>query len=254
MNRLLFFRNEIMDELQLICTHQSVPKDILVVVHDQLPLVQSCLISVYVWDNGSLPPTADFLREEAETGRICLARSEENQGFIIPNNRLLKLGSNPYVVLLNSDTEVREGWDRALTGYLEEHPNVAQVGFMGAKLQADGRGGIPGFGTDVHFIPGWCFCSRRNQIESVGLFDEEHLKFAYGEDSDLSLRLQEAGYSIYALHVDLVTHHGNGTIGAVFRELGEYVRGTFQQNHEYIRSRWTKFLSQNSVGLQPEGF
>ena len=97
-----------------------------------------------------------------------------------------------------------------------------------------------GFGSEYDYICGWCMCFERSIYNEFGLFDDENLSFAYGEDADFSLRLKEAGKEIYALHLDLVKHFGNKTINAVSKELD--VKTSFDANHKYLKSRWAEFL------------
>ena len=228
--------------------------DILMVVKDQFPYVKHCIESIrkntpryhlHVWDNGSEEITAGYLRMLAEQAswpqQMTLYRKEENTGFIIPNNRLIEMGDLEYVVLLNSDCYMREGWDRALTGWLEHSPHTAQVGYMGGYLDHSGRGVRGGQGDSVDYICGCCFCIRRSTYEEIGLFDEDHLEFAYCEDADLSMRLREAGKKIYALHLPLVEHYGNKTAIPVIKE-NHQISGIIAKNHTYLQQRWKKFL------------
>jgi len=239
------------EELQCASEAIHYTKDILIIVHDQLDFVKICIDSIqrntqnyniFLWDNGSYPPTADYLKELADThGNIFLHREEENIGFIEPNNRLAEMTASPYIVLLNSDTKVYSGWDLAMTGWLQKHPEVAQVGYHGGWLNSQGKGVRFGFGGDVQYICGYCFCIPRATYEEFGLFDETNLEFAYFEDSDYSLRLQEAGKKIYALNVRLVHHFENRTVKQVIKE--KDISPYLSKNSLYIQSRWRDQLN-----------
>lgn len=241
---------EVKKELLLAAQYQPVEKDILIVVHNQLKYLQACIQSIreetenyhlFVWDNGSDEETAQWLRQQDD---IRLIRSEENLGFIIPNNRLIELGNSPYVILLNSDTIALTNWDKALVGYLQHNPDVAQVGYIGGWL-TDGVGKSFGYGSKVHYIPGWCFCIPRAIFGRFGLFDEQNLEFAYCEDADFSLRLLDAGWKIHALHLGLVFHHENKTIKEVC--LKRDCKRTFDKNHDYIKTKWGPFMRSNRL-------
>lgn len=243
---------------QAECENLQPHKDIIVVVRDQYDYVKKCIDSLYqhttnftlyLWDNGSKPETANYLNEVSfKQSNVHLVRVEQNQGFIIPNNRLAALGKSPFIILLNSDTEVRHGWDTALIGYLLAHPEVAEVGYNGCTVDHTGRGNPAWSGDFIDFIPGWCACFTRATYERFGLFDDVNLEFAYCEDSDFSFRLKEAGFKVYALHLDLVTHFGNKTISQVQHE--QDVTLTFKKNHEHICKRWAKYLSTERVLLK----
>lgn len=232
--------------------YPSVKKDILIVIKDQLDCIRNCVDSIYqytkdfnlyLWDNGSRPDTADYLRELSKRDEVTLHRVKTNKGFIVPNNRLAGMGHSPFIILLNSDTIVREGWDRAMTGWLQQETGVAEVGYLGGFVDENGRGYTYGFGSKVDYICGWSLAIRRQTYEDHGLFDEKNLKFAYCEDSDLSFRLRENGYGVYALHVDLVTHLENQTVKEIIKE-GSLPN--FDGNYDYIRSRWKKYLNHSA--------
>lgn len=235
-------------------------KDVVIVVHNQLDYIKKCVetiyentsdFNLYIWDNGSDEPTASYLKSIADNNdNIYLERSEENLGFIKPNNILAAKGTSPYLISLNSDTEVHKGWDTALIGWLLAKPEYAQVGYLGGMLEENGQGGKAWSGECIDYVCGWCVCMDREIYNKFGLFDEEHLNFAYGEDADLSLRLIEAGHKLRALYLGLVFHHGNATINEVQKVRD--CKPSFDQNHEYIRSRWGNYLRKSRALLKPE--
>lgn len=249
-------KEAMIEELLAQAAYSHVMKDIIIIVKDQFEYVKKCLESVfacttnfnlYVWDNGSGPETANYLRSLEGDG-IVVVRSEENEGFILPNNRLAALGESPYLILLNSDTEVKTGWDEALIGWLQRNPATGIVGFEGGLLNAEGMGVNVNHGAEIDYVAGWCLAMSRDTYGILGLFDEQNLKFAYCEDTDLGLRAMEAGLGVYALNLELVLHHANITSRAVSRERN--MKPEFLQNHEYIRNRWEMYLSQQRVLLR----
>ena len=253
-------------ELLCLSRYEDAEKDIIIVVHNQLDYIKNCIKSIeentenyniFIWDNSSDQETKDYLKSL----RHMVVRNEENIGFIRPNNRLFELGVAPYVILLNSDTEVKPNWDKALISWLQQNENTAQTGYMGGLLDEELKGGIFDFGSNVDYICGWATCIRRNLLDGyfdrlsadknkffasefdeepfLKLFDEKNLEFAYAEDADLSLRIKEHGLEIYALHLDLVNHFENKTVKTVVDKVD--LKRTFSKNHEYMRKRWSKF-------------
>jgi len=238
--------DDIRDELSAAIHVKNIEKDIIIVVKDQLPFVKICIESIikntkdynlYIWDNGSRDDTREYL--ESINPKVLL-RSETNIGFLSPNNQLAKLTTAPYIILLNSDTEVRPNWDKAMIGWLQLHKNVRQVGYAGAVLNEEFKGGTIGFGSKIDYIPGWSMCIARETYNEFGLFDDDNLKFAYCEDADLSLRIKEAGYEIYALYADLVAHYENKTVMEINAdpEFRNWFSKVFEENHAYMQKRW----------------
>ncbi len=242
------FHQEIKDELVTMTAYIPVEKDILVIVHNQLEYLKACLASIkfdtqnyniYVWDNDSDEITREWLQDQANQKNIkVLVRSEENLGFIIPNNELAKMTKSPYIILLNSDTVVLPDWDKAIISHL--NAGCDQVGYSGGRLGNEGTGIQAGYGLDLDYLEGWCFGLTRETFQRFGLFDDKNLSFAYGEDADLSLRLKEAGLTVYALHLNLVFHHGHKTIAQVSKVRN--CRKSYEDNHLYIKKRWESVL------------
>jgi len=245
----------------------QVTKDILVVVRDQLRYVQECLETVeantdnytlYVWDNGSGPDTADYLKAKEKEylekddprRRMKLVRKEDNIGFIVPNNELARMGDGDYIILLNSDCKVFEKWADAMVGFLRNNPEVAEVGFWGGYLDHEGRGFGGNSGYDVDYIPGWGLCISRETYREFGLFDDANFQFAYSEDADLSLTLKQAGKKVYALHAPLVHHYQNKTIETVAQEIDAAT--TFEHNHQVMLKKWADYLANDRVALKEE--
>ena len=266
-NQLDLVQKMVAQEIALAKIADPVWKDIIVIVRDQLDYLKICIDSIrehtkyfnlYIWDNGSGPEMKKYLgdlQEEhfytnPEDWDIEVWTVDENMGFIVPNNKLAALGTNDYIILLNSDTKVFECWDTAMISWLQNNSDVAQVGYWGGHLGPDGRGFGGDNGAEIDYVPGWCFCMSRETYKKHGLFDQDNLTFAYCEDADLSLRLKEAGRKIYALYAPLVLHYQNKTIKAVEKEGQIDVRATFDHNHEYIKRRWKDYLASGRIFAQ----
>ena len=252
------YEDEIREELRIADDHldDDDSKDIIIVIRDQLEYVKDCIQSVqkhtknyklYLWDNGSGSETSEYLESlhANSMDTVELMRSEDNMGFIQPNNTLADWGNGKYIILLNSDTKVFEGWDSALIGFQKEH-NVAITGYLGGILDENGKGCDSDFGYNIDYVMGWCLCYSRDLYEEHGLFNKQ-LTFAYCEDADLSLRIREAGMKVYALHAPLAHHFGNKTIDEVSQEGEVDVEQSFKLNHQYMQMRWKDYLERNRV-------
>ena len=233
---------EIKQELLTAQKYVPVKKDIIIAVHDQLGYIRDCIDSIrnntedyniFIWDNASGKETAEYLSGLQD---VNLSRSEENLGFIIPNNRMSAMGKSPYIILLNSDTVVRQGWDKNIIAWMQTHPDIGVAGYEGAMLSDEMVGHESERGFNADFVSGWSMCVPRKIYDTFGLFDEEHIHFAYGEDSDFSLRIKEKGYKTYAMYSSFIFHHEARTSLTVYKERD--MTATFAANHEYLRNRW----------------
>lgn len=254
------FGEEMKQELAFLQNCEDKSKDIIIVVHDQLDYLRITIDSVvahtsnyhiYLWDNNSGEETQAYIKELSYRlgDKITVMRSDANLGFIEPNNELASWGTGEYIILLNSDTKVSGGWDKSMIGFLQANEDVKLVGQQGGLLDEKGTGGRVGYGYEIDYIPGWCLCLSRETYNDYGLFNNR-LKFAYAEDSELSIRIQAAGYKIYALHLMLVHHYENKTINSV-RKKGEIdVAATFAHNHDILRMQWGDYLRNSRVDVR----
>ena len=241
--------DKIKEELLFIDFAENIDKDILIVVHNEFEFVRNCIDSLYkntknfnlfIWDNASDKQTKEYLEKIQKKKNVKLYRSEQNVGFVVPNNTMAKDSKSPYLILLNSDTEVRPYWDKVLVGFLEKNKDVGACGFQGGIVNEQGLGVSINFGYDVDYICGYCLCIPRKIYKEFGLFDE-NIKFAYCEDSDFSFRLREKNKKIYACYsTDLVVHYGNRTSLSVAQKIN--LKETIENNLIYLQNRWSKYL------------
>lgn len=241
--------DKIKEELLFIDFAENIDKDILIVVHNEFEFVRNCIDSLYkntknfnlfIWDNASDKQTKEYLEKIQKKKNVKLYKSEQNVGFVIPNNTMAKDSKSPYLILLNSDTEVRPYWDKVLVGFLEKNKDVGACGFQGGIVNEQGLGVSINFGYDVDYICGYCLCIPRKIYKEFGLFDE-NIKFAYCEDSDFSFRLREKNKKIYACYsTDLVVHYGNRTSLSVAQKIN--LKETIENNLIYLQNRWSKYL------------
>lgn len=258
------YKKEIKEELGYVQMANDTTKDIIIVVHDQLSYLKGTIQSLlentknfhlWIWDNASGEDTQKYLHDlmysvnERSDASLTVMRSEENLGFIEPNNELIQLGSSDYVILLNSDVQVFGGWDQAMLGWLQNNLDTKIVGYAGGLLDDKGIGGRLAYGYQIDYVPGWCLAMERSTYQKYGLFNSD-LKFAYAEDSDLSIRIQTAGHRIYALHLLFVHHFQNKTIETVKDEGEVDVRKTFYYNHEVLRKTWGEYLSHQRIDVR----
>lgn len=241
--------DKIKEELLFIDFAENIDKDILIVVHNEFEFVRNCIDSLYkntknfnlfIWDNASDKQTKEYLEKIQKKKNVKLYKSEQNIGFVIPNNLMAKDSKSPYLILLNSDTEVRPYWDKVLVGFLEKNKDVAACGFQGGMVNEQGLGVSINFGYEVDYICGYCLCIPRKIYKEFGLFDE-NIKFAYCEDSDFSFRLREKNKKIYACYsTDLVVHYGSRTSLSVAQKTN--LKETIENNLIYLQNRWSKYL------------
>ncbi len=154
-------------------------------------------------------------------------RNERNLGFIGACNAGAANARGEYVLFLNNDTAVQDGWIDALIGTFGEHRDV---GLVGAKLvYPDGRlqeaGGIVfsdgsgwnygrfddpakpeyNFVREVDYCSGAAITLRTELFRRFGGFDA-HYAPAYYEDTDLAMKVRQAGLRVLYQPDSVVVH------------------------------------------------
>src|SRR5512146_300889 len=87
--------------------------------HSDLPF------HIYVIDNGSTDEKAAL--HKIYTHDITIIRNRENRGWCGGINQGIALGNNPYLVFMNNDVEVSQGWLGNLISFLDTHPRIGAV-------------------------------------------------------------------------------------------------------------------------------
>lgn len=99
-------------------------------------------------------------------------------------------------------------------------------------------------------LPSLNFSARRQALEAVGGFDERYPRPA-GEDTDLCLRLRQAGHTLYFEPRAVVYHQPpRRSIGALLRHARDFGRYTPRMRSEYgDLLGWPAFLTQPAAVL-----
>lgn len=183
---------------------------------------------IVVDDRSPEPALAAWLGELSKAGKIVLVRNKRNLGFVASVNRGMEAAGDNDVVLLNSDTEVPEGWLFRLAAQAYAHPRIATVSPFSNNATIcgypDNAGGPIAFGAtlaetdtvcrqvnagrwvDVPTTVGFCMYIRRAALREVGLFDADRFTVGYGEENDFCLRATKRGWQ-HRLAVDTFVYH-----------------------------------------------
>ncbi|HWE27121.1 MAG TPA: glycosyltransferase family 2 protein, partial [Polyangia bacterium] len=211
---------------------------IIVPVFNQFAFTYGCLRSiaahtdgysyeVIIVDDHSTDATATVL---ATVDGLRIVRNDKQLGFIGACNAGAAVARGRYVLFLNNDTDVRDGWLRELRRTFSDEP---RAGLVGSKLvYPDGRlqeaGGIVwsnGMGWNVgrladpdepqfqymrrvDYCSGACIMLPTKLFRALNGFDT-HFAPAYYEDTDLAFRVTQAGYeTLYQPRSEIVHFEG----------------------------------------------
>ena len=201
-------------------------------------------LEIFVVDNNSVDNSVEMIQHEFP--HIKLIKNKENVGFATANNQAIKQSKGKYILLLNPDTILQEDTLEKCVTFLEKNKDV---GGLGVKM-LDGNGNflpeskrsLPSpssafykifglsflfpksktFGQyhlnyldkdqihEIDVISGAFFMTKKNILNKIGMLDESF--FMYGEDVDLSYRIQKNGYkNIYFPKTSIIHYKGEST-------------------------------------------
>ena len=166
---------------------------------------------------------------------VSVNQYDENQGFIIPNNRAFAESRTPYFVLLNDDVEILQNcWLDALEAPLVCYPKAALSGPRGGCQHLtqgfDGRHGGP-----FEYLEGSVLMVKANMVRPEPLFSS-YLTHSYGEDSDLSLRMRRKDYGLH--QIDLNYSHARAQTANHVHNIRDIQR----RNHRVLCRKWSHYL------------
>ncbi|MFM7232065.1 MAG: glycosyltransferase, partial [bacterium] len=246
---------------------------VVVLAWNQLPLTQACLASVrrhthhplqlIVVDNGSSDGTVEWLRAEAVAhADTTLVENASNLGFAAGCNQGLARAHGEWVVLLNNDTVVTDGW---LDGMIAVHGALRNAGFVGpvtneiAGLQRAVapdyvRADLDAFAAawrERHRhqrvpsprLVGFCLLGHASLWARVGGLDESYATGNY-EDDDLCLRAELAGFRNVIAGEVFIHHEGS----ASFVGNGVDHRATMAANRARFLAKWRAGAEDTAIG------
>lgn len=193
---------------------------------------------IIVADNGSTDNSLEVLAKEFPKVKTIVL--DKNYGFAEGYNRAIAQVESEYVVLLNSDVEVTDGWLEPVLAYLDAHSDVAAVqpkvrswlrrthfehagaagGYLSKLYFPYCRGrvlwhveedkGQYDTEAEVDWTSGACMCVRTKVYKECGGLDAAF--FAHMEEIDLCWRMRNAGWRLVCLPQSVVYHLGGGAL------------------------------------------
>jgi GT2 family glycosyltransferase len=227
-----------------------IPFAVVIVNYNTCEQLRSCLASVQseapseivVVDNASSDHSVEMVKSDFPS--VSLHANEINSGYGAAANQAVAGCSENYVLLLNSDTLLRQGTLRALASYLDSHPRAGTVGPRLINPNGTVQGSCYPFPTPLntllvntslsrlvgylpflrdYYLPSWphnsarrvdwikgaALALRREAFEAIGGFDESF--FMYFEETDLCFRLVAAGWEVHFSPIADVVHLGGAS-------------------------------------------
>jgi len=254
--------------------------DIVIVNYNSTDYLLRCLESIennlnglvaniIIYDNASVDNPERITNQFSD---VSLIVNRFNIGFSAAVNRAFQKCFSPFVLLLNPDSIIKDGFFEPIIGFMERHHEVSVVGpkvmnedgtiqgsarafptlltglfgrrsFLsrlfpnnrftrGNIIKMSLNGGTP---MEVDWVSGACMLIRRKAIEDVGGMDERF--FMYWEDADWCRRMWQKGWKVVYFPLSTIVHF----VGASSNTLPLKSTVEFHKSSYRIYKKYTKW-------------
>jgi GT2 family glycosyltransferase len=225
---------------------------------------------VVIDDAGPEPGLRAWIGQVASGGGITLVSHPENRGFVASCNEGMALHRGRDVVLLNSDTEVADGWLDRLEACARSDPaigtatpfsnnatilsyprtleaNALPPGETTASLDAAFARANRGAVVEIPTAVGFCMYIARRCLEAIGPFDEARYGAGYGEEVDFCMRAARAGFRNVAAADVFVRHVGEVSFGASGNERRQRAQAIVDELYPEFQVRVRDFIARDPL-------
>jgi GT2 family glycosyltransferase/glycosyltransferase involved in cell wall biosynthesis/SAM-dependent methyltransferase len=236
--------------------------DIVLPVYNAIHHARSCLSSILGYAN--LPYTLyivddacnDYARTHLElianknASQIKLLINEQNQGYLYSANRGAMAGKNPYIIFVNSDTYVPEGFLEKVADAFDTDSKIAVLTAVSnwanwtricwtippghnmyslpKQLEQLSKNRV----SDINNASGFFFAVRRDVFEDLGGFDPVYGS-GYWEEADFCMKVLSRNLRVVVDETLFVYHHGWGSFHQSGRDFN------MERNKTVFMKRWS---------------
>ncbi len=241
---------------------------------------------IFVVDNnsmdGSYEKLKSFFKNEISMGKVIFIANSSNQGFAVANNLAIKESKGEFILLLNSDTLIKENSIDKCLNYVKNQDKVGAIGckiiLPNGDLDKACKRSFPnpknsfyklfGFNRikknsnsndynldaldengiyEVDSLVGAFMLVRRETINEIGLLDEDY--FMYGEDIDWCYRIKDAGWKIlYYGEAEIIHYKGASSKKQKSKLIYEFYRAMYLFYNKHYKNKYS-FFTRFSVYL-----
>ena len=226
---------------------------IIVITWNRLDFTKECLEAIFrttenfkdkeiiVVDNGSTDGTVEYLNKLKAEKKIRIKLFKENKGCGKATNAGMKMATGEYIVEIDNDIEVLDGWLEEGLRLLEANKRIGQIGFLEATLPMK----LELFGVDIappNVAGAWVI---RREFYDKGLrWPEESWKEIPWQAVLFSAWVKSRGYIVGNMMKPMAKDLAKGNH---YKYL-EYYKKTFEERD--IAAHLDILLKQESVILQ----
>ena len=230
----LLFKEKTTQYIEIIIPVFNAPKYTSRCIKSILSSKSNVEYKIIIIDDYSNEETKDILNKYQNDERFLILKNKENKGYTKSVNIGIKNSKSPFLVVLNSDTEVADYWLDRLLKCITLNDDIGIVGPLSNAASWQSVPEVKKSGTfhinqipygytlnslnkilenkslkiypEIPIVNGFCYMLKRKVIERIGLLDEKSFPRGYGEENDFCLRALKNNFKIL-LCDDLYIYH-----------------------------------------------
>jgi len=205
-------------------------------------------------DNHSTDGTKKYLRNLVQQHpNYKLIVNKTNKGFAAGNNQGMKLAKGEYILLLNNDVLVSDGWLGRMVACAEADSSIGLVGPLTNRISGlqmvknfpyNDPKDFPDYAARIakqynkkytprRRIAGFAMLIKKDVYEKIGGLDEDFGSGNY-EDDDYCLRAKEAGFNIMVAEDVFIHHFGSKSFKCNNIDYDK----SLKRNRELFKKKW----------------
>ena len=264
------------DKISIITVNHNSSHYIKMLLDSIIKNVRYKNLEVIIVDNASTDDSLNVIKTYNDKLDIKIIKNKNNETYSKANNQAASISSGKYLLFVNNDVEVFEGWleellyaqknkeNVGLTGSLLFYPycnnnvncdNFFSIQHCGIKFKKTNDGILPynfkngdmpesalKYTEKISAVTGASFMIEKEKFNQVNGFCEDYI---YGyEDVDISLKMIKKGYSNYIVPSSMAFHYEFGTQS---KQLPSIIRKRRLKNKKVFNNRWNKWLEKKII-------
>jgi len=222
---------------------------IVILTHNRLDMTKDCLESIQrstknyeliIVDNASTDGTVDFIKNQYFDAKVI--RNTENVGIPKARNQGIVAARSDFIVLMDNDVIVRDGWMEELLDYMNKDNDIVGIEAWQINKDFEACHKCSNHSERFDYLGGACCIYRKAVFERIGLLDEGFSP-AYYEDVDICIRARKAGFKLTWLPTVKIKHREHATL----------IHGQKNFNYqEALRNSYIRFAAKMKGQLKVE--
>ncbi len=262
-----------MKELSIILLNYNSSDYSIACVHSILEAKNDVNYEIIIVDNDSQKKEQEKLINFCVKNNIKYILSEKNEGFASGNMIGAENTKSKYILFLNNDTLIRDGFLDTMFDFMEKNPDV---GLCGGQMYNEKNVLINSFGNlpslidkylgkttariifprrfknpkkkhlgpiEVGFVSGSAMFVRRESLDEVGGLDKRF--FLYCEEEDLGLMMRKINKKVYHIPNAIYIHYCHVSTGRSFemdREFYISLNKLLKKHYHFVYRFFFKFF------------